>query len=614
MPYYIHLKSVDIATADLWDLPCFNAATTANSAIADRTTHKVSFRASADESVLWQERETSRFSSGEYVHTPWQADPHVDSQAVADTVNLHYAHLSIKNPGQIAFTKSVEHGVLDRQTSMRPGKYLEEFYKGEFNAEQIADYIARCGASHLELKIATTPDDVATVYMSTSITSCMDGNHFRNAATHPARCYGGSDLGVAYYGPIDDISARSVCWPAKKVYSRLYGNTTVLERLLINAGWHKGYLEGAKIRAIQDRRNSGYRIPYIDYIECAEDTGDGFLVLGEGSINCQSTDGYVEAHENTHSCQNCDREYESDDDCGYCQSCEDDRGCCNTCSNDIWYSNNDSVELQNGVRICERCADRARLECTIEGCDETWIEDEVYTRAERADRTARHVADMCADCAATSIYCAHCDTIQDTGDCLEGRCLDCGHALRCDSTRDLPLSPMDTPDLEGNTIPYGPAEADPIVWDDQGIYRARGLTSPDHLMCCVDECYTRAVFHMQTFNQCCADHYNTHVAVPPIDHPVTLVNYAVEGPAYQSIVDNSSGIWWECTNNVNMSETRWYHDGTRGYYVNTYDPTWQLHDATFGTLDNTTGFTRCDDPRPIIRNMEATSCDLTSPF
>jgi hypothetical protein len=209
MPYYIHLKSVDIATADLWDLPTFKTAQIANEQIADRGTHKVSFRANTDEGLEWKERERARFFDDTYVCVPWS-----DSFA-GDNGNEHYAHLSTKTPGLVAFTKSEEHGVQDRQTTMRPGRYLQEYYKDVYSADEVASFIARCAAENLELKIARSIDDVVTVYSNTSITSCMDGNHFRTPSKHPCRVYGDSDLGVAYYGPIDDIHARGFAGPRR---------------------------------------------------------------------------------------------------------------------------------------------------------------------------------------------------------------------------------------------------------------------------------------------------------------------------------------------------------------------------------------------------------------
>ncbi len=504
MPYYIHPKDVDIATADIWDLPTFDTAASANAAIADRSTHKVSFRASTDETMIWRAREMSRYSNGEYTEVPW-CDKYGDHLQPD-----HFAHLSVKTPGLIAFTKSIEHGVQDRQTSMRPGRYLQEFYAGQFDIETVAEYIGACAAEHMTLQIARSVDDVVSVYSNAGITSCMDGNHFRTPSRHPCRVYGDSDLGVAYYGPIDDIRARAVVWPDKHIYSRLYGNGDVLESLLKSAGYRKGDFEGARIRCIES--NGRYVIPYIDYIDGADDTGDGYLVLGEGSINCQSTDGYAEDTNNTRCCQGCNGDYEADEngDCGYCSSCEDDRTSCDTCGNDIWFSNSDHVILQNGNNICERCADRLRIECSIDDCDETWINDEVFTTSEQRARTANHMSDICQSCAETTVYCEHCEEIIDTETIDDGRC-ECGHAFRCDRTADLPLSPMDEP-CHDNSTWHGPDMHPPVAWDDPTNYN-----NTPHNYCCARDCFNTANHDLGTSDQGCAAHYNT----PTIAHLIT---------------------------------------------------------------------------------------------
>ena len=440
MPYYIHLKDIDITTAniDLWDLPTFDTAAKANGAIADRNTHKVSFRASTDESRTWRERERSRFSNGEYIGVPWS-----DSYA-GDNGGDHYAHLSIKTPGLIAFTKSPEHGVQDRQTTMRPGKYLQEFYNGQFDLETVAQYIAACAAEHLELQIATSVDDVVAVYMNTGITSCMDGNHFKRASTHPCRVYGDSDLGVAYYGPIDDINARAVVWSERKIYSRLYGNTSVLERLLQKiAGWTKGSLKGARIRAI-DSDHGGYVIPYIDYIDGAEVDGK-WLVLGDGDISCNETQGYSDASRYAE-CEHCGLQIYEDE--SYCESCENQRATCNNCDRTIWTNDDEYTQIRHGA-LCESCAADATNTCQGEDCDETWIDGEVFSSREQRERAALHVDDLCVDCASHHRYCDACEQVCDTSEETDhdGRC-DCGHAFRCEHTRELPLTGIGTSQYE----------------------------------------------------------------------------------------------------------------------------------------------------------------------
>ena len=68
----------------------------------------------------WFEREKARFDAGEYQPVPW---PENLTQYPG-----HFLHLSETTPGNVAFTQSSAHGERDRQTTIKPGKYLTKYF------------------------------------------------------------------------------------------------------------------------------------------------------------------------------------------------------------------------------------------------------------------------------------------------------------------------------------------------------------------------------------------------------------------------------------------------------------------------------------------------------
>ena len=360
--------------------------------------HHIVFVATRSERRSWQTRERARLQSGEYFPVPWSDyDEHPN----------HYAHLSLKSPGLVAYTKNDEHGLQDRQTAIKPGRYLEEFYRTVFDRDQIARYIAECQATNFELQIARTPDEIERVYRN-GPSSCMGRKDLEAFQTsqHPVRVYGDSDLGVAYYGSINAASARCIVWPDRKVYGRLYGGVATLQRLLQNAGYKAGTMHGAKVRAVLDDYGNGrYIMPYVDGIEYATLRGKWF-VLGSGEYYVQNTEGYT-SEKTRSNCANCGDDYDIDDggDDEHCQSCLDEMYVCNDCENTCF---SDGHRLLNGQILCDSCYDDAHVSCAAPDCDGTWIERNLI-RAQRTRRDMNGVTDLCPGCDESYTYCSDCD-------------------------------------------------------------------------------------------------------------------------------------------------------------------------------------------------------------
>jgi hypothetical protein len=431
MPYYVHEKDENPETG-----VSFRERKDAHTA-CNTATHKITFLPTYSETDRWQSRERNRFYSGEYMAVPWA------NLLYSTETQYHFTHLSLKRPGLIAYTRDDEAGHNDRQTPIKPGRYLEMFFKDrDLDTDQVQKWIAQCAKENLELRIATTPEDIVRVYMN-GPTSCMDGRHDFDDG-HPCRVYGNSDLAVAYYGDIDAASGRSVVWPEKKIYVRVYGGEHMMVELLEKAGYKRGDLNGARIRAIAS--GNGYVMPYVDGIDFAEDNGDGFLILGQGDIDAQPTGGVSEEPDRTRSCDHCDRDYDydEDNDSGYCSRCEDNRASCDNCSDRIWLDDDEGyTRLTNGDILCESCSDNARAQCEIENCDEEWIERAEFQPSERRDRSSRGVSGICRSCAIEYERCLVCneDYVAKNGS---------ESCATCEKNGDAPVEKVVTPPAESS--------------------------------------------------------------------------------------------------------------------------------------------------------------------
>jgi hypothetical protein len=435
MPYYLHAKDTEpIAWSDDKFLTRPDAMTA-----FDPAKHKITYLPTTDESWAWQQRERDRFTDGKYSPVPWAGDGGVYCEHYPD----HFAHISVKTPGLIAYTKDPEHGYLDKQTALRPGKYLEKYYRDHFTREDIAEYIKRCDASHLELKFATSTDDIVRLYIG-GPRSCMAhwgdvddcivcgkykdddeplGHYDFKSSIHPCSVYGDSDLAVAYYGDLDHASARCVVWTEKKIYSvhhsGAYGSD-VIYRLLENAGYtpgRNGSFFGAKIQAI--RSGNTYVMPYIDNESSAGAIvieGKTWLQIGLSGLACCTTSGL--GSQTAYAVPDDDE----DEDTFYCDRCEstcsnDDYGgesMCTDCYNEV-FSNcceceeTRRIERMHNTRdglMCRTCYDEKTETCAV--CDGEFHPFE-WTRRQLQTREDNGTETLCEGCAETHAYCPDCE-------------------------------------------------------------------------------------------------------------------------------------------------------------------------------------------------------------
>lgn len=457
----------------------------------DGLRYDVSFFATRAQTETWIAREKNKFRSGEYARVPWHSD-------LSSYYPRHFAHMSTKMPGKIAYTISEEHGVNNRQTVVRPGKYLQDYFgegsdlatevdtNDRLTKAQIDSYAAQCTALvSSEVSIAETINDAIYVYTN-GPRSCMSRDADRyQGHVHPAAVYAGphADLRIAYHGTIGGtITSRAIVWPEKKIAGRIYPDSNAaLKHILHSAGYeihadsYNGIFNGATIAAIEDDNGHGHIMPYVDGISYAYLTRDRkSFVLGDRDDRCDrdmcavSTQmtadsggdtlaaGVTEPHDDEpdydFTCDRCNGEYMDDDrdsrDSDLCTSCADDvYRSCDDCSGDVDTRDDSTTRIRRRVRgvmssiyLCESCTQEHTHEC--DRCNDTWIDI-----SDDADHGSN--GDLCGSCAESYARCEH-------SDCGDYTSTDDDTCASCDRPRDGSDSDDDDDDTEQLTLPIEP--------------------------------------------------------------------------------------------------------------------------------------------------------------
>lgn len=441
------------------DYPLFESRQLAHEAKTPDTV--VVFLQSDSEQRAWHQREYQRFNDGIYQRVPelWHHRHRIGGYYNA------FLHRSVKQPGMVAFTKDDEAGHLDRQTVMKPGRYLEEFHKGQFTAEQVAQFVMNVTAdADTSLNIARSVDDIRAIYnaVGTGFTSCMqrktperreyDWQQAMDTGSidHPAVVYADCDLGVAYRGPLSCVLQRAVVWPDRKQYVRIYGDGT-LGQLLERAGYTKvTAFQGARIRRISTP-DGGFLMPYLDseldvsvdpndpnywIIGATEPHGrvyDPQVLTGAIIVNPWREDDADDDDVESWSCANCgdDYNYDSPDNSTdtHCHDCESHRSYCEHCESDIFHQGTTTV---NGAQWCDDCIEASAYHCI--DCEE-WFDISQFSSSQRRSRQVHELDERCSTCADNYTYCDTCEAPYVTDD--QDSCPTCEREPRCEATGDL---------------------------------------------------------------------------------------------------------------------------------------------------------------------------------
>lgn len=276
----------------------------------------------------WELREQAKFAVGDYRPVPWANE--------LPPIPGHYAHLSSTKPGLIAYTQTAAKGEADKQTQIRPGRYLTQFYP-DLPAETIRRLVNGV-ARPATLAFARTADEIEQVYLN-GPNSCMSrpATSF-DSPCHPVRVYGDSDLALAYATPPGGApTARALVWPEHKHFGRIYGDEVLLVRLLEEEGFVSGSLVGARIRRIPADPDDDVKVvmPYLDDTGSFEIVDEQWLQI-DGPFCASRTDG-VALLQDRSVCDHCDESCDELYDVGserWCEGCRDSDAFCSDFSGD----------------------------------------------------------------------------------------------------------------------------------------------------------------------------------------------------------------------------------------------------------------------------------------
>jgi hypothetical protein len=417
---------------------------------------------------LWKAREQDRFLRCEYRMVPWEDELfYVNSPHHGE----HFTHVANADPRMIAYTESADKGRRDIQTRVKPGRYLKRWFGDVLTDDEIKGWAEKFAGENAtqELRFAREPDEIERVYVN-GPRSCMsyDAASYESEC-HPARVYGAGDLAIAYIEPeAGSVTARVVCWPERKLWSRIYGDESRLAGLLEKAGFCRagcGDFDGARLLKIEHDCDQ-YVCPYLDMADEVGIRGD-YLVIGDCGHDARNTNGLTGSpgipcdncgdhcdEEDTYrvgddnwcsccyrnhafSCDECEESYPNDysrtvhsrrgREITICDGCYDcgDYGSCDDCGDDHHSDNLTSVTGRHGdeITVCETCRDESYSTC--DECDECHHEVNMDNIDDRR---------LCESCAGDARADAESD---ETGDADGTGDMPCGTV---DDPRQLPLT------------------------------------------------------------------------------------------------------------------------------------------------------------------------------
>lgn len=233
----------------------------------------------------WRERERTRLLDGTYRPLPW-SDRKWWTE-LNDIHKDHFPHISVQKQVLIAYTESKEKGVADIQTPIKPGRYLEKFFKDKIDEHAIRELCCVIASKFetQDLIVTFDPDEIEEIYL-TGPSSCMSKpKESYGTPVHPTRAYGGTNLALAYLRRKGRVVARCVVWPEKKLHNTIYGDAALMTTVLKKEGYKLGSMAGAKMMKIPHRVNAQegvYVIPHVDGIAKVRDLGNHLELLSGG--------------------------------------------------------------------------------------------------------------------------------------------------------------------------------------------------------------------------------------------------------------------------------------------------------------------------------------------
>lgn len=227
---------------------------------------------------------------------------------------LEWPHVSIGDPARLAFTRSIQHGIDNRQTVTSISKYLAANFPS-LQSHIVRDICAKFG-NH-SFKISWQMDEMLEL-LHASPKSCMRWDHWRAGDWHPYQAYDPDfGWGLAVRLENDIPMARALVNKRSMSFVRSFGainndrghsqNDNPLNSWLESIGYeHAHGWHGLKLAKI-DHPHGGWTAPYIDGdSQRVTDRNGYFLIDDDGEYAFTETDGSIENDADRSYCEECD--------------------------------------------------------------------------------------------------------------------------------------------------------------------------------------------------------------------------------------------------------------------------------------------------------------------
>ena len=320
----------------------------------------------------WHKREQNKYVMHKAVVDMLNKYPPKDWHALV----LEWPHVSASDPTKLAYTRSEEHGLADRQTVTSIGKYLTRHFIYT-PSDIIRDLVAKHG-SYI-YKVVTTMREMLNIIYN-GPTSCM--SKFEPDDAHPYNVYD-PELGWGMAARVradGTIDGRALVWqdPASaddKIFVRTYARAEDanhysqaddgLKAWLVEQGYSRaGSWAEIRVRRIPHPRDSdALLMPYLDGDDkfVCNAGGNSMVICSDvdGEYECDRTDGYAYVAAHT-TCDCCGHRVDEEDMRWVGQ--DEDVHACDTCVSDYYVEAigrrgyEAYIHRDNAIYVESRCA------------------------------------------------------------------------------------------------------------------------------------------------------------------------------------------------------------------------------------------------------------------